>query len=291
MEIVSGPGRRSVSPPIRWQPKRAWAVAEAGGEARRARRWQARPGTTAPSGSRSGVAPLAARSETLTASAFQAMSSGASSARKCTPSATGSVLSTSSVPGAGVSSAQSSLRPKAPGKPSRQRRQEARMMASSPVTRLSVLSLLIDGLKGRMSGRSPSIRLDLALIRSSNVGLRAADANPKPTPQRTPSASACDAPPRELRCSGRQLMRAGHARRPRAVCSLTATTASVSSYEARARGSGAAGPRTKWQPWSVARCVRLVSPWAMARSERLDVSPSRERWSRGSCSRPALRGG
>ena len=26
MEIVSGPGRRSVSPPIRWQPNRVWAA-------------------------------------------------------------------------------------------------------------------------------------------------------------------------------------------------------------------------------------------------------------------------
>ena len=38
MEIVSGPGRRSVSPPIRWQPKRACASAQAGGEARQPRR-------------------------------------------------------------------------------------------------------------------------------------------------------------------------------------------------------------------------------------------------------------
>ena len=116
MEIVSGPGRRSVSPPIRWQPKRACAAARPA--AKRASQPASAPReTTAPSDSRAGRAALAARSETFTASAFQAMSSGASSARKCTPSATGSVLSTSSVPGAGVSSAQSSSRPKAPGEP------------------------------------------------------------------------------------------------------------------------------------------------------------------------------
>ncbi len=56
---------------------------------------------------------------------------GRVAARKCTPSATGSVLSTSSVPGAGVISAQSSSKPNAPGNPLRQRRQDG-MIASSP---------------------------------------------------------------------------------------------------------------------------------------------------------------
>ena len=55
-----------------------------------------------------GAAPIAARSDRLTASAFQPMSAGASEARKCTPSLSTSVVTTSSRPAAGRSTAASS---------------------------------------------------------------------------------------------------------------------------------------------------------------------------------------
>src|SRR5262249_38333840 len=85
---------------------------------------------------------LAARSEAFTASAFQPISSGASSPKKCTPSATGSVLSTSCVPGSTAITAQSSARPKAPGAPMA-RGASRRMRASSLPNRRSWCSLII----------------------------------------------------------------------------------------------------------------------------------------------------
>src|SRR6185312_13349690 len=63
----------------------------------------------------SGVAPLAARSERLTRSALRATSAASSWGKKCTPPMMASVLSTTSVPGAGVRKAASSVSASAPG--------------------------------------------------------------------------------------------------------------------------------------------------------------------------------
>ena len=62
-----------------------------------------------------GFAPLAARSDRLTRSAFCAIASGGSSGKKCTPPTMASAVTTSAWPAGGVRTAASSVKPSAPG--------------------------------------------------------------------------------------------------------------------------------------------------------------------------------
>ena len=81
-QIDSGP--RVVSPPTSATPCCVGELEEAVEEARRARPRRPR-GSDSDSVHHAGSAPIAARSERLTASAFQPMSAGAVSSGKCTP--------------------------------------------------------------------------------------------------------------------------------------------------------------------------------------------------------------
>jgi len=62
-----------------------------------------------------GFAPLAARSDRLTRSAFFAIASGGSLGKKCTPPTMASAVTTKARPAGGVRSAASSVKPSAPG--------------------------------------------------------------------------------------------------------------------------------------------------------------------------------
>ena len=114
IEIVTGPGVRSVSPPNSGQanstasPRRPLAKSAS----------QASPisfGSASDSRKPSGFAPLAARSDRFTRSALLATVCAASSGKKCTPPMMASVLSTRSQPAGGLMKAASSDRPSAPG--------------------------------------------------------------------------------------------------------------------------------------------------------------------------------
>ena len=106
----AGRGVRTVSPPSSGQAK---SVARR--RRGRRRRPPANPRSSpraAPESSRKprGSAPLAARSETFTPSAFRAIESGGSSGRKCTASTIASIVRTRSCPGLGDRQAASSRR-------------------------------------------------------------------------------------------------------------------------------------------------------------------------------------
>src|SRR5581483_2247289 len=114
IEIVTGPGVRSVSPPNNGQPNSTES----------ARRPSAKPASQASSISLgiasdrrkpSGRAPFAARSDKFTRSALLATACAASVGKKWTPPTMASVLSTRSCPAGGVMNAASSDRPSAPG--------------------------------------------------------------------------------------------------------------------------------------------------------------------------------
>ena len=111
---VTRPGVRSVSPPSSGQPNFLASAPSA------AANFFSQPSATSAvsaidSRKPSGRAPLAARSERLTRSAFLATAAGGSSGKKCTPEITPSVLSTRSWPGGTAMAAASSTRPNAPG--------------------------------------------------------------------------------------------------------------------------------------------------------------------------------
>ena len=130
IETLRGPSVRSVSPPISEQPNAACARSRPPAKAASHPRSGA-PGSASDRTYASGVAPLATRSETLTASAFHAMAPGSSPGMKCTPAIRPSVVTTRSCPGSGVIAAQSSLRPNAPAKPAARGAQNSAMIASS----------------------------------------------------------------------------------------------------------------------------------------------------------------
>jgi hypothetical protein len=102
-------GPRVVSPPITSTPK-------ASAQAKKPRvnfsiQLSVAAGSAAASSAQRGCAPIAAMSETLTASVFQPRSSGFVSGRKCVPETSMSVEITSSQPGDGRTMAPSSPTP------------------------------------------------------------------------------------------------------------------------------------------------------------------------------------
>ncbi len=107
IEIVIGPGVRSVSPPNKGQPNSTASP----------RKPSANPanhslpasfGSASDNKNPSGLAPLAARSDKFTRSALPATDCAASSAKKCTPPTMASAVSTRSQPGGGLMKAASS---------------------------------------------------------------------------------------------------------------------------------------------------------------------------------------
>src|ERR1039457_6294211 len=114
MEIVIGPGVRSVSPPNSGQPNKTASPRSPSANPAS----QSSPisfGSASDSRNPSGRAPLAAKSDKFTRSALLATLCAASSAKKCTPPIMASVLSTRSQPGGGLMKAASSDKPSAPG--------------------------------------------------------------------------------------------------------------------------------------------------------------------------------
>jgi len=95
IEIVTGPGVSTVSPPSSGQPERLAAAPSP-----RAKLLSHAPrrsfGSASVSRNPAGFAPLAARSDRFTPSALQATASGGSSAKKCTPPTMASAVRTSS---------------------------------------------------------------------------------------------------------------------------------------------------------------------------------------------------
>ena len=124
IETLSGPGRAVGVAAGELAAERRLRAPQAGREACRARRARALPGSASDHEVGERRAPLAARSETLTASAFQAIAAGSSSGRKCTPAMTASVVTTSSCPGGGAISRAVVLEAERAGKAGRQRRPE-----------------------------------------------------------------------------------------------------------------------------------------------------------------------
>ncbi len=125
---VNGP--RVVSPPISSQPN-------ASAHANRPRLNAASHGSSiagsaTASVNASGVAPIAARSDRLTASVFQPIDSGSASAKKCRSATSRSVEIARVRPGRGASSAQSSPMPSAarPDRPVRSSARSARIRSS-----------------------------------------------------------------------------------------------------------------------------------------------------------------
>src|SRR5690625_4000023 len=105
----SASGPRVVSPPTR---ATSWVSASAKKPSSIASHQAASgPGRVSASVHQAGAAPMAARSDRLTASAFQPMSAGGYAARKWTPSLSTSVVTTSSRPSPGRSTAASSPMP------------------------------------------------------------------------------------------------------------------------------------------------------------------------------------
>jgi len=95
IEIVNGPGVETVSPPISGQP--ASPASRARPAAKSASQPSVQPrGKASVRTKPSGLAPFAARSERLTASAFQPIEAGGSSGKKCTPATSASTVTTTS---------------------------------------------------------------------------------------------------------------------------------------------------------------------------------------------------
>src|SRR5262245_3271073 len=114
IEIVTGPGVRSVSPPNSGQPNSA-ASARSPSANRSSHSSAVSVGSARESRKPRGRAPFAARSDRFTRSALRATSCAESSGKKCTPPTMASVLSTRSHPGGGLRKAASSESPSAPG--------------------------------------------------------------------------------------------------------------------------------------------------------------------------------
>ena len=111
MQMASGPA--VVSPPTRAQPCAPAKASRPSLKASSHAASCARAGGSANARVKaSGVAPMAARSLRLTASALWPRAKGSTSAKKCRPSTSMSVLTASCMPGAGCSSAQSSPMPR-----------------------------------------------------------------------------------------------------------------------------------------------------------------------------------
>src|SRR5262245_31704934 len=114
IEIVSGPGVRSVSPPNSGQPNNA-ASARSPSANPSSQSSAVSVGSARDNRKPRGRAHFAARSDRFTRSALRATSCAASSRKKCTPPTMASVFSTRSHPGGGLRKAASSERPSAPG--------------------------------------------------------------------------------------------------------------------------------------------------------------------------------
>src|SRR3984893_3106058 len=112
IEIITGPGVETVSPPSSGQPNRP--ASSPSDRAKGAGRASSAARSASVSTKPAGVAPLAARSDRFTRSALRAIVSGGSSLRKCTPSTMASVVTTTSSPRA-FRIAASSTRLNAPG--------------------------------------------------------------------------------------------------------------------------------------------------------------------------------